>query len=579
MTKRLLGVFLLFTISACSFAPKQVQQGNDQQFQLLTSQFIEKTMEDTAMTGLSIAVVDGDNLVWSEGFGLAQTRTMLKATPTTRYRAGSITKLFTAMSIMQLREKGLIDIDEPYQDYVESFAFNSRFGPISAITARNMMHHHSGLPSDYLPGMFETTPSRKKPLSALMADEYQTYPVNTVFSYSNTAYVLLGEAITARSNIAYSDYVAQSLLMPLAMQDSNIETHIQGGEVTGAYIAGNEVYAVPLQDVAAGGLTTTVTDMANFIKMLNNQGNYQGNQVLKPSSLAAMYEIQNHDVALDLDHKVGLGWHYSQDVLQGEKVIGHDGRTVAHSSIFLYAPEQKLGVIVLSNDGGNTNGVAQIAEQALRYAYQAKYGQHTLHSEPKLESKELKEQPDLSGYFTTVAGFTKIESQGEDYIASTGSESFNLNKRQDKGYDLGVDMLGFIPVDLEVKVFLTQVSGYQALIAEHQGSRFIAGSKVEPYTIPKAWEQRVGKYRLANQPEPDLFKIKGLTLLEQDGFLVIKLQDANDAVSEYVLSLLDDKQVVVEGLGRNLGLTVTAGNDAIPTLHYAGLIFIKTEDD
>lgn len=118
------------------------------------SSIISAEMKRHKITGVSIAVNDDGKTVWSEGFGYSDKEERIAATPHTVYRIGSITKVFTATAIMQLVEHGLLDLDKPVSDYLPEFTINTRFTQSKSITIRDLMTHHSGLPSDNLNGFY-----------------------------------------------------------------------------------------------------------------------------------------------------------------------------------------------------------------------------------------------------------------------------------------------------------------------------------------------------------------------------------------------------------------------------------------
>jgi len=126
-------------------------------------------VDEAGITGLSVALVDDQEMVWSEGFGYADKANGVAATPDTLYMVASISKLFTASAIMQLAEAGKIDIDQPVQTYVPEFSINSRFPEAGPITPRTLMTHHAGLPSDITNGMLAFGDD----LEALTISEFQ----------------------------------------------------------------------------------------------------------------------------------------------------------------------------------------------------------------------------------------------------------------------------------------------------------------------------------------------------------------------------------------------------------------------
>ena len=119
---------------------------------------IVREIDRQGIVGLSIAVVDGDRLVWSRGYGWSDRERRVRATSGTVYRMGSISKLFTGTAVMQLAEQGAIDIDAPITEYLPGFELRERFEGDPPVTARNLMTHHSGMPSDLLCGA-ELTPA------------------------------------------------------------------------------------------------------------------------------------------------------------------------------------------------------------------------------------------------------------------------------------------------------------------------------------------------------------------------------------------------------------------------------------
>jgi CubicO group peptidase (beta-lactamase class C family) len=100
---------------------------------------IGKEMKKSAINGLSIALVDDQNFLWSQGFGYANAERRIPATDQTIYGIGSITKLFTAIAVMQLAEQGRIEIDAPLRHYMPDFSIRSRFAVAPPITVRNLL--------------------------------------------------------------------------------------------------------------------------------------------------------------------------------------------------------------------------------------------------------------------------------------------------------------------------------------------------------------------------------------------------------------------------------------------------------
>ena len=191
-------LLLSVCIAGCSGAPtrpESVGRGDYTKVAEYVSALIRHEMKKRDVTGLSIALVDDQRVVWAEGFGYADKAGNVPASPETVYRAGSISKLFTATAAMQLAERGRLDIDRPLGDYLPGFSIRTRFADAAPVTPRSIMTHHSGLPSDYLKGMWTRNPEPFTRVAGYVRDEYAANPPGVVFSYSNLGVTLLGDAI------------------------------------------------------------------------------------------------------------------------------------------------------------------------------------------------------------------------------------------------------------------------------------------------------------------------------------------------------------------------------------------------
>ena len=172
------------------------------------SWLVEHEMSDNDITGLSIALIDDQQVVWQQGFGYADLANKVPATPETIYRAGSIAKVFTAAATMQLAEQGKLDIDQPLAAALPEFAIKTRFPKAGPVTPRNIMTHHSGLPSNFLRDMYVRDPGRFETVVEGLHDEHLAFPPDYVFSYSNVGMALLGAVPVADTPAHFAEFVA-----------------------------------------------------------------------------------------------------------------------------------------------------------------------------------------------------------------------------------------------------------------------------------------------------------------------------------------------------------------------------------
>src|SRR5205814_279238 len=113
----------------------------------------------------AVALVSDDKVLWTKAYGYADAERQLPTTTRSVFQVGSITKVFTAAAVMQMVERGHVDLDTPIQKYVPEFSMRSRFGDTPRPTLRELLSHHSGLPTYYLKGFFSN-----QPLSVLVRD-------------------------------------------------------------------------------------------------------------------------------------------------------------------------------------------------------------------------------------------------------------------------------------------------------------------------------------------------------------------------------------------------------------------------
>jgi CubicO group peptidase (beta-lactamase class C family) len=153
--------------------------------------FIQQQMAEKELPALSIAIIDDQQIVWAQGFGMADPKSKTPASTDTVYRIGSVSKLFTDIAIMQLVERGELNLDKPVTDYLSDFHPKNPFG--TPITLRQLMSHRSGLLREPPVGnYFETSqPTLAATVQSLNNTELVFAP-NTHTKYSNAAIAVVG---------------------------------------------------------------------------------------------------------------------------------------------------------------------------------------------------------------------------------------------------------------------------------------------------------------------------------------------------------------------------------------------------
>jgi serine beta-lactamase-like protein LACTB len=345
--------------------------------------FIEHEVRAKKLPALSIALVDDQRIVWARGFGFADPQAKVPATAETIYRVGSVSKLFTDLAVMQLVERGALNLDAPITKYLPDFKPGSSFE--KAITLRQMMAHRSGLVREPPVGnYFDPTGSSLAKMVDSLNKTQLVYQPETKTKYSNAAIATVGFVLEETQKQPFARYLWRTLLDPLDMKHSSFEpvpaiTKNLAKAVMWTY-PGREFPAptFELGMAPAGSMYTNVLDLGRFLSVLFADGKGRQGQILKPESLEQMWTLQFIKKEGDKEEKkpkegFGLGFYISE--LEGRKSIGHGGAIYGFATQVQALPQEKLGVVVVaSRDGANgvTNHIAKMALQQMLAAKEEK---------------------------------------------------------------------------------------------------------------------------------------------------------------------------------------------------------------
>ena len=555
------------------------------------STLIKKKMKENDIVGLSIAVVDGQKIVWQDGFGWADKKNRIKATPETVYRVGSITKLFTVMSALQLAEQGRLDIDQPLHKALPQFAMKSRFKNAGPITPRTIMTHHSGIPGNYMQGMWGDESEDFTRLVDRLKDEYTAYPPNTIFSYSNLAMTLLGHAVQEVSGQPYGELIKQKLLIPMGMSDSYIAKALKNDpQSSKGYSDNKEFLSIPLRDTPAGGLNSTVLDLAKFSKMVFAGGRSGKQQIIQSETLDEMLQFQDGSAPFDLGKQIGLGWFLEQESSKYSGLkVSHGGDTFLFHSMLTTLPTHQLAVIVLANSESSEKVVPEIAEDTLRLALETKTGIRRSVAGKGSSDIELPAPPEdlhtFPGRYVTAGGVAQIIRDADQLKLVSDGDTLNLVLNQDGQYHLQYKLFGLITLDIkeldELGITRKEMNGREFLLGTFRGHKLFFGEKISPTPITATWRSRTGQYEVLNPTAFMLFK--DTELFVKDNFLMIQSniqlagQKDGEEIGQLILQVIDDQNAVIQGFGIGEGgntiRVVHQGGDEL--LSWSGMLFRK----
>jgi serine beta-lactamase-like protein LACTB, mitochondrial len=350
-------VCLLALLLACASAVCSQQNSLSTEKRAEIEKAVSSFMSAKSVPGIGVAVVLEGEPAWSAGFGMADLENFAPATSSTLFRLGSISKPITAVAVLQLWERGKLDLDAPVQKYCP--AFPQKEWPI---TPRELLGHLSGIrhynsdgKGDIPEDSARHFASMEESLQIFAADPLVAKP-GTKFNYSTYGYTLLGCVLEGASSQKYVDFVRENVFKPARMEHTQADDFFaviphrtrwyhkdKAGVVRNAGVLDSS-YKIP-----GGGLISSVDDMASF------EAAILADKLVQRSTRDLMWSTPKPTEGKPSHY--ALGWFVTEKF--GLRTAGHTGGQQGTDTAFLMAPERRAGVVVLANmDNVNTNLLA-----------------------------------------------------------------------------------------------------------------------------------------------------------------------------------------------------------------------------
>lgn len=399
--------------------------------------FIQQQIAGKELPALSIALIDDQQIVWAEGFGMADPKTKAPATADTVYRIGSVSKLFTDIAIMQLVERGELNLDTPVTDYLPDFHPRNPFG--TPITLRQLMSHRSGLLREPPVGnYFETSQPTLATTVHSLNDTELVFAPNTHTKYSNAAIAVVGYLLEARSHEPFAKYLKSSVLDPMGLHHSSFEpepaivANLAKGKMWTYDGLTFEAPTFQLGMAPAGSMYSTVDDLAHFISVLLAQGKTENGAILKSATLERMWSPQFPNPG---GRVFGLGFIVRS--LDGHRLVGHGGAIYGFATTVDLLPEDKVGVVVVATKDAVNAVTERIGDESLRLILAHRAGK-PLEIPPATSPVPLDLGHKLAGRYGTgddALDLTYLDGH-LNLLKLAGGEQLELRKIHETGDDL-----------------------------------------------------------------------------------------------------------------------------------------------
>lgn len=314
-----------------------------------------------AAVGMAIGIVRNGRLDVFHGHGLADLETRRPITEDTLFRIASITKTFTAIAVMQLVERGLVDLHAPATDYLRAYRLVPSDPGFAPVTVRHLLTHTAGIgevvrPSDLLrPDWGDSVvPGRRVPT---LSEFYRAaIPVDvepgTTFTYTNHGFATLGQIVEDVSGMPFDAYLRSCIFEPLGMDDTTLLPSKLAAErrATGYGMGPRGPHPVVDREwvtVGASSIWSTMRDMARYAAALMGGGANDHGRILEPTTLATMFDPHFRPEP----RMPGMGLGFDRNPTGGHLVVGHGGILPGFNSQLFVAPDDGVGVIAFVTGG------------------------------------------------------------------------------------------------------------------------------------------------------------------------------------------------------------------------------------
>ena len=332
-------------------------------------------LDAKGLPALSIALVDGGQVVWAAGFGTADPRAGVPASADTVYRVGSVSKLFTDIAMMQLVEQGVLDLDAPVARYLTGFSPTNPFE--GEITLRRLTSHRAGLVREPPVGNYfeDSEPTLAETVASLSSTTLACAP-GTRTKYSNAGIAVVGAVLEEYYRRPYADLMHARVLRPMGMDEagfeptSGIEHWLAKARMWGYDGREYDAPTFQLGMAPAGSLYASVRDLAQFLKVVFADGVGPRGRLLAGQTLERMMTpTPGPDGA---PTRFGIG--FAIDELDGHRRCGHGGAIYGFSTALTFLPDERLGAVVASSMDVSNSVTSRLGEYALRAMLAAREG-------------------------------------------------------------------------------------------------------------------------------------------------------------------------------------------------------------
>ncbi len=346
---------------------------------------IQEIMKEDKVVGFSVAVVKNNKIIYTKSFGMQDIEKNIPLTDNAIFRIASISKSFTATSIMQLVEAGKISLDDDFSKLVGFQVRNPKF-PNTVITLRMIMSHTSSVNDSQGYFSYDVIDPGK---NSNYAKCYNDYEPGKGYAYCNLNFNMTGAVIEKVTGERFDQYVKQHILDPLglyggycvdSLDKSKFATLYEYNKDSAKFIASPAAYNPRSAEIAqhqlgvttpifspTGGMKISATDLAKYMIMHSRKGKYKEGRIISKNSAIQM------QTKLSDDEGYGLALETTEKLIPGEIMCGHTGSAYGLYSAMFFNSKKKFGIVVICNGCGPSydSGFNNVIKKSVNALYDA----------------------------------------------------------------------------------------------------------------------------------------------------------------------------------------------------------------
>jgi CubicO group peptidase (beta-lactamase class C family) len=584
--------FTLLFLNCSSLHPDRpvFKSGDFQGAVTVLDTIIRDDLKQQRIPGAAVALVHEGRVIYSQCYGYEDTEKKVAMTEDTYFMVGSLTKSFTALAVLKLIEQGKIDPNADIKKYIPDFSIRNFNEGEALITVNHLLTHTSGLMIDYYARFTGEKKYSNADILSQLQNEYLCFKPGSACKYSNVGYRLLSMIIEQVTGEPFGTYLEKEVFNPLGMNNSSFDyTNDVALHMSKGHNGDTEISRIDNEDKSASGLFSTLRDLTVFLKFLTSEaipsnGGINNNQIIDSIIKNANPAI---DTFYDSKNIYSSGWYLNFYQFRGiHTVLSNSGGINGFCTAMAYIPEERLGIIILTNSSLGWKANMDIIARGLRGIVDAfmDSGIRGLDGGNEQNVKSTGEYKAWCGRYVGFGPMVDIIQKKDKLYAKFKGPAARLIPEGDGVFK---PVIRILLMDIDVARFTEYESIRFRFGKNQQGDKFLfmearIGESTfsiplhlsQKSNIPKTYSRYYGTWVLkGDNTYPNIMKLylpsNRLVFFEKDGWPMIKI---NTWMGDGLLLLLplSDNLARIAGSGEIISL-----ND--DTVNFIGLCFQKVQ--